>query len=279
MGNPGFVRSVRKKQANADAAEADVGFRRLSGTGRSSTRFHDTSARSRWYSLACMASNGPLFRWISRRTSRRIPGVIATSLVAATVVGSSSGLVACTTANVVDVYTALDGQGDRKRNVFFTDSKEIHCVAEIGVGRPGVTIEAIIRQRATYDFVNRTYIQNLDRVVASAESSPSRDSGLQKFDISLEKVVPTATDGSLGASNPADIPYEAGGYVCEVYLDGNLEGSAEFIIAFPDCPTSRITPKTICIGFYEPSKTCPAYGVSSTEQATCTCEATGWRCP
>src|SRR5437868_1605463 len=72
------------------------------------------------------------------------------------------------TANVTDVFTALDGAGNRKRNEFFTDTKEIHCIAKAGVGRPGVTVEAFIRQLQAYDFPTNKYVP-VNKVLAYGE--------------------------------------------------------------------------------------------------------------
>src|SRR5688572_11322159 len=64
----------------------------------------------------------------------------------------------CTaTANITEVYTSIDATGERRRNVFFTDSKEIHCLAEYGSGRTDVTFEGIIRQLQEYDFERSTF--------------------------------------------------------------------------------------------------------------------------
>lgn len=201
-------------------------------------------------------------------------GFLPTSLLAALIVTGLTALTGgCTrTANVSDVTMALDGEGLRERNVFFTDSKEIHCVAELGIGRDGVTIEGLIRQTQRYDFTARKFFDT-NRVLASAENSPGRADGPQKFDVQLQK---TNDKGDTGD----EVPFFPGRYQCEIRLDGELEGVALFNVLFPECPISQIKKNAVCIGFYEEEKECPAYGNTSTDEAKCTCNATtGWACP
>jgi len=178
----------------------------------------------------------------------------------------------CTaTARITDVYMALAGQGDRKRNVFVTDSKEIHCVVEMGIGRPGATIEAILRQVQAYDFAADKFFET-NRVVGNAENSPQPGQGIQKLDITL-KVLDSNGQPVDGA------PFLPGRYVCEASLDGVLEMSAIFNIDFPDCPASTISPETLCIGFYKNQTVCPHYGATGMSPPTCQCDAIkGWQC-
>lgn len=176
-----------------------------------------------------------------------------------------------TTARISDVYMALDGQGDRKRNVFVTDSKEIHCVVEMGIGRKGATVEALIRQVQAYDFAADKFFET-NRVVGNAENSPQPADGIQRLDITL-KVLDASGQPVDGA------PFAPGRYVCEASLDGVLEKTAIFNIDFPECPASTINPGTICIGFYKNLSVCPHYGASGMSPPNCQCdELKGWHC-
>lgn len=201
--------------------------------------------------------------------SRLLRGVVP---LVASACALAATLPACTsTANVGDVYTALDGGGARKRNIFYTDSKEIHCITELGIGRDGVTIEGLIRQQQRWDASRRQYVAT-NRVLASAEGSPERSQSMQLFDLQLTKEGPNGETGD-------DIPFLLGRYQCEIYLDGELKGSALFNIEEPPCPLATIRPGTVCSGFYVDGRTCPAYGSSSTDPATCTCDPNrGWSC-
>jgi hypothetical protein len=176
-----------------------------------------------------------------------------------------------TTARISDVYTGLDGQGDRKRNVFFTDTKEIHCVVEMGIGRTGVTIEAVVRQVQAYDFNADKYFDT-NRVIGNAENSPTKAEGVQRLDVTL---VPLGPDGV----NSDTAPFAAGRFECEASLDGELQRTAVFNVDFPPCPTSLIRPGTVCFGFYKNLSVCPRYGATSTDPSNCRCsDVKGWEC-
>jgi hypothetical protein len=202
----------------------------------------------------------------ARFGSARIGALAVTSLL---LLGALSSC--ATTARIVDVYMALDGQGDRKRNVFVTDTKEIHCVAEMGIGRPGVTVEGLIRAIQDYDFAADKFFDT-NRVLANAEGSPQPAEGIQKFDITLK---PADKSGM-----PIDgAPFPPGRFVCEMSLDGVLEKVAVFNVDFPPCPTSFIAPDTVCIGFYKALSVCPRQGESSVGGPNCQCDAVkGWQC-
>jgi hypothetical protein len=175
------------------------------------------------------------------------------------------------TARVTDVYLALDGNGDRKRTVFFTDTKEIHCVVEAGIGRAGVTLETIVRQLQAYDFVADKNFAT-DRVAANVEVSPSASDGIQKTDVVLKPQGPDGNDDT-GA------PFPRGRFQCEAYLDGEITQIAIFNIEFPDCPAASISPGTVCYGFYRQNTECRRYGITSTDPAQCRCSTTkGWEC-
>lgn len=184
-------------------------------------------------------------------------------------------LVACsTTARISDVYTALDEDGFRRRDVFFTDTNEIHCIAEAGIGRPDVTIEGVIHQIRAYDFANNKFFET-DRYLGYAELQPKKAegnaSGPTKIDLRLERVGP---DGKP----KDDAPYVAGSYVCEISLDGEQQGRAAFNIDFPPCPTAIIPNGTRCFGFYPNATECPKFGEKSADPAKCKCQETGWEC-
>jgi coenzyme F420-reducing hydrogenase gamma subunit len=203
---------------------------------------------------------------MARLGSARVGALVVTSCVLLASLSSCA-----TTARISDVYTALDGQGNRKRNVFSTDSKEIHCVVEMGIGRPGVTIEALVRQVQAYDFKTDTFIA-VNRVIGNAEQSPGPSQGIQRLDIAL---VPLGPNGEQVSGQP----FTPGRFICEASLDGALEMTATFNVDFPDCPMSLITPSTLCFGFYKNLSVCPRYGVSSTGGPNCQCDQTkGWQC-
>ncbi len=176
-----------------------------------------------------------------------------------------------TTARVTDVYMSLDGDGARRRTVFVTDQKEIHCIVEMGIGRPGSTVEAIVRQNQSYDFIADRFF-DADRVLANAETAPSPQEGIQKLDITLKPAGPNGEDATGS-------PYPPGRYQCEAYLDGVLEKTSIFNIDFPPCPTALILPGSLCYGFYKKVDVCPKYGDTSRDPARCRCTVLkGWEC-
>lgn len=194
--------------------------------------------------------------------------------LAAFLAPAAMSLPACTkTANVSDVFMALDPTGERKRTEFFTDTREIHCVTQVGIGRPGVTLEVLTRQLQAYDpDANRFF--DVDRVYSNIEVTPSPADGPQLIDFPLQ---PLDAQGE-----PDDeAPFPAGRFVCEVRLDGVLSGTSIYNIRFPPCPTSVLAnrpDKAVCLGFYENGRECPAYGLDSQDRARCRCSGGLWDC-
>ena len=190
------------------------------------------------------------------------------------------------TANIDDVYMSLDSDGNRKRNIFFTDSKEIHCIVEAGIGREGVTIENLIRQVQRFDLDTGKTI-DANRVVAQAENAPNRTDGPVKIDLALDKnqlatydgVLVPVTDPNNPPPTPVDAPFPVGRFMCEARLDGVLKGTATFNVQVPDCPTAQILPATACYGFYPEGQECNQFGNSSDESGKCSCDKQkGWEC-
>ncbi len=204
-------------------------------------------------------------------TLRRLGAAAALGVLVA------SALPACTaTANVSDVYMSIDEDGARRRNVFYTDSASITCIAEVGIGRKDVTIEMLIRQiRAaplgTDDF------ESVDSVIAARDVHP--DITKDKPALIALTMIPTSLDDEGRLKEDQEAPFHPGSYVCEVTLDGKPAGTAAFNIGYPDCPTTIIQKGTPCKGFYELDKDCPANGATGQPEPTCTCEEKGWSCP
>lgn len=202
-------------------------------------------------------------------TFGRWVGVAALGLLLVVVLPSCSQ-----TANVTEVWTALDSDGTRRRNEFFTDSKEIHCIARAGIGREGVTIEAFIRSVQLYDFGTNRF-EPLDAVVAYAEFKADRAQAPTTFDLRLTARDPRKPDAEQTAE---DAPFFPGRYKCEILLDGALEGEAIFNIGFPPCPPTFIVPGSKCFGFYRENDLCPALGASAAQEPKCSCTLSGWEC-
>ena len=195
--------------------------------------------------------------------TRSSPWVATVAILATALV---SVLPACSrTANVGDVFTALDGAGLRRRERFTTDSKGAFCIVEYAISRPGATLEVLIRQRQLPDGADT------NRVLAAVEDSPAPSEASQRAAVPLlaldEKGQPAA-----------NAPVPAGTFRCEVYLDGVLGGFADFKVDFADCPAALITDRTECSGYFQPEKVCPRYGATSTDKTTCKCTEGAWLC-
>lgn len=200
------------------------------------------------------------------RLLRRCAGVFACAALVATVAPACSS-----TAGVGDVWTSPDEDGGRRRNIFYTDSKAIFCLAEVGVGRTDVTLEIIIRYIQEYSITERR-VTNTNKVVAYHEERPERTN--DRTAIKAIGLVPADPTGK-----PDDkLPFQAGRGQCEVYLDGKLEGTAIFNIGFPPCPSAAIVPGARCGGFYEEGKDCPMFGETGDPSARCRCDGSAWQC-
>lgn len=74
----------------------------------------------------------------------RIGGVLAFASVLALTTSS------CRTAGVSFVYMAIDAQGQQPRNVFYTDSTAIYCIADTSSARQDATIDFRVVQHNIY---------------------------------------------------------------------------------------------------------------------------------
>jgi hypothetical protein len=169
------------------------------------------------------------------------------------------------TANVDDLFMALDSSGDRRRNDFFTDTVSIDCIAQMASARNDVTLEMLIRQTARFDFDMQQSVQ-ANRVLAAVEIAPGTTTGAQ-----LQAVPLVKTDAK--GNEQDSLPYPAGSYTCEAYLDGQKQKTVNFDIQFPPCPDATIITGQPCKGFYRIDDKCPEFGASSTENVHCTCTA------
>lgn len=181
----------------------------------------------------------------------------------------------CTsTANISDMYMSLDSDGSRKREIFFTDTTEIHCIGEGGFGRPDVTVTGFIRQIRAWDFTNNQD-NEVNRTYGDVDVHPQAGGGANapptKIDIKFERV-----DKNNQPSDTA--PYPQGSFICEMQIDGVTAKRIPFNIEFPPCPTSIIADGQPCLGFYTDQTQCPAGG-NGGDGPNCQCTDTkGWDC-
>lgn len=167
-------------------------------------------------------------------------------------------LTACDTAGFRRSYMALDSQGERRRDVFFTDTKGIFCVAELASGVADVTVRADFAQRAYYLPEDGSRVE-LQRFIGSEELAPGAGEEL-------------ITAFELQRSQ--DQPYDAGEYACLLYLNGDLEAEHAFRVEYPECPAAPVETGVRCKGFVLDGSVC-----SGIMGESCTCAASGaWEC-
>jgi hypothetical protein len=197
-----------------------------------------------------MPQNAAARRACGRARRRRTRGSLVLFLL----------LLACDTAGFKDSYTALDGQGDRKRTSFHTDTESIYCVVEMASGVSDVTVVAKVRALQLYDeFTGRPH--GVDMIVGVEEQAPGAGPNIT---ISFSILKPEGANF-----------YPAGRFACELFLDGELESRLEFEVRYPACPFQPVEPETACAGLVLLGAECP-----SPLGGSCTCaKGSGiWEC-
>jgi hypothetical protein len=166
----------------------------------------------------------------------------------------------CRSAGIKRAYMSLDSGGERKRDVFYTDSDAIFCVAEVASGRDDVTIEATLRMTAEYS--------PFDGALAPASVFVGRDEEAPGAGDEIKVAFELERDDD-------DQPYRAGQFSCDLAVDGEHEESLGFEIRFPSCPVAPLVSGLACRGFVIQGSRCPG-AVAGT---TCTCTESGaWEC-
>lgn len=188
--------------------------------------------------------------------------VLAASLV--------SSLTACPfpTAGIFDAYMSIDGQ--RRQNEFTTDTKNIQCTAVVTAAatRP-TTVEMLIRQEQILGLNGAATASNVVLVYVDFSGSGTQTLALK----------PVEEDAGANGGSQEAIPFPAGRFRCEIYLDGKLEETLPFNVNFSPCPPQLIEPGANCAGYYEGNKVCPRGGAGiptsgvqgGTALGNCTC--------
>ena len=172
----------------------------------------------------------------------------------------SIGLLGCDIVGVKDAYTALDSRGDRKRDVFYTDTKAIYCVLELASGVADVTVTAQLRANALYDD-HTGEPHAAGTIVGVEEHAPGAGENL---------IVSFRIDKPDGL----DV-YPAGDFTCEFLIDGALEAELHFEVRYPDCPFMPIEALSSCAQVVLRGAECPApFG----GPCVCAPDAGVWEC-
>jgi hypothetical protein len=164
----------------------------------------------------------------------------------------------CDTSGFRDAYMALDSEGNRERERFFTDTEAIFCIAKMASGVDDVTVRARLLATTIYDPRDGTP-KDVDHELAISEEAPGRG---EDITVSFE----LKRDGT-------DAPYVAGRFVCELAIDGKVEERVKFEVALPDCPEAPIFSRGVCAGFVlEGARCAGALG------GECECTEGLWSC-
>lgn len=160
-----------------------------------------------------------------------------------------TSLTACpiATIGIFDSYMSLDG--DRQRNVFFTDSTKIQCTADIRGARADATTEILIRQTQTLS-LQRTAAPENAIVVYTEFAGPGKHT-----------IDARPADKKDASDDSEAKPFPPGRYQCEIYIDGKLESTMPFNIDFAPCPPRLIENGAKCGGYYEQNRSCPQGGI------------------
>ncbi|HEX7604157.1 MAG TPA: hypothetical protein VF316_21210 [Polyangiaceae bacterium] len=195
------------------------------------------------------------------------------------VAGALAPLAACGSATEArDVYMALDSSGDRPRDTFFTDTKEIFCNIDYVGQRPDTTVQARIHQishelswgaggpPAAWPAANY--------ILGGAEKAPGIGSQTLSFTFTLVPLPGTAAPAG------GQLPWPVGDYRCEITVNGVAQGAAPFRVIYPTCPELPVTSNTACFEFVRPGQQCP----TQNQAVQCACDADGplkglWNCP
>lgn len=169
------------------------------------------------------------------------------------------GFTGCKTTGVKETFMALDASGDRRREHFFVDTEEIHCVSKMASGVADITVSGALRAQRLWDPASAKF-RDQDVLIATEELAPGAGKEL-------------LIDFKLKHSDDR-WPYLPGNYTCELSINGELEAVVPFDIAFPDCPAAPLVAGGLCEGYVAPGAKCP-----SLVGRPCVCAESGaWEC-
>jgi hypothetical protein len=218
-------------------------------------------------------------------------------------------LSSCRTAGVRYVIMALDTQGQQPRNVFYTDSTTIDCVAIASASNPDTTIDFVVRQDTSTDqwmygsnipvglpstdifsAGEVTVMPGMEEAEALQIPSTGIMSSIMCYGYCRQNAVGSCDNGftdegpdscgpdatccyQFGAEQASttnmQFPFPVGHFECDVTINGDDAGSAQFDIEYPptNCPTVPASTGQPCYGWVPPGSVCP--GISD---FCCTCQ-------
>jgi hypothetical protein len=154
---------------------------------------------------------------------------------------------------------ALDSDGNRRRERFFTDTEQIFCVAKLASGVDDLTVTAAVHAEELLDPRDGRPLA-VDYYLGFEDNAPGAGEDIT-VSFELER-------------DQADQPYPAGRFRCELSLDDELQESLPFAVDFA-CPQAPLFTGQVCAGFVLEGTRCPA---AAFEQE-CACGSDGaWSC-
>jgi hypothetical protein len=171
------------------------------------------------------------------------------------------------TAQVRQIFMALDGSGSRVRNQFFTDTTQIFCDVAFAGADPDTTVVATFEQLSgepsLFDGSGQTN-NPLAYNWGSVEVVAQQGESLLSFVMSP----PTPVSGG------AAYPFPVGTWKCVVSVNGQNAGDTSFTVNYPnpDCPPSGAASFGDNCTAYQLNAQCPSSGNFNNPTA-CTCTA------
>ncbi len=127
---------------------------------------------------------------------------------------------ACNTAGVSYVYMAIDSGGAQHRDVFYTDSTAIYCIAKFSSARQDATLDFVFRQTAVFPWCaaldhpteQDTTPTDLYNIFALGEQTP----GVGTETVVAEELLPNGTPTAVTCN----------GYIAANLPSGNICGAS-----------------------------------------------------
>jgi hypothetical protein len=177
-------------------------------------------------------------------------------------------------SQVRQVYLALDGQGLRVRNEFFTDTASIFCdVVWSGRGTDN-SVQAVFTQTAgemtLFDGTGTDPSKwtPVNRQWGAAEQNPPAGVATLSFEL--------PTFSNLENGDP--LPYPVGQWTCTLSVNGEEAGSSDFTVLYPPaengnlngCPPAYVTSTgNSCAGYIQGAQ-CPS-AAQDNQNTACQC--------
>ncbi len=202
-------------------------------------------------------------------------------LIAVTATTTTTGC--SNTSQVRQVFMALDGNGDRPRDTFYSDTTQIFCDVVFSAYSADETLDVQFIQTTgeLALFEGSNDLHPVQRLWAGGEALPAK--GVSTVSFTLQR--PTAVDGG------ATVPFPVGKWKCAVTINGQAAGESDFTIAYPnpDCPSTGGAFNGMSCAAYQGGAQCPVDSNYQPGGTDCTCQKStditgdpsqrAWVCP